>query len=103
MVEPILNSSIINQEVIPAILDKFSPVVTIFKAVGVIILVYILFLILKTLLSWRASHRIGKIEKNVEEINEKLSVLIAKLEPKTIDKKESTSKNEENKLVKKKK
>lgn len=95
MAEPIINSSLITEEVIPAILDKFAPLITIFKAVGIIILIYILFLILKALLDWRASHRIGKIERNVEEINEKLSVLIAQLAPKESKKKEDIPKSED--------
>ena len=78
MAEPIINTTEFIKGISPAILDKLSPLITIFKAVGIALLIYIIFLILKALFSWRASHRIKKIAKNVEEINEKMDVLIGK-------------------------
>lgn len=77
------NASAIKDEIIealsPLILDKFSPLITIFKIIGVILLIYIIFLIIKSLFKWKTSFDIGKIAKNVEEINEKLDILINKI------------------------
>lgn len=78
MAEQILNMSEIIEGLTPMLSDKLSPLVTIFKAVGIALLIYIIFLILKALFSWRASHRLKVIARNVEEINEKLDVLIKK-------------------------
>jgi len=78
MAEPILNMSEFIEGLSPMISDKFSSLITIFKAVGIVLLIYIIFLILKALFSWRAAHRLKIIARNVEEINEKLDVLIKK-------------------------
>lgn len=63
-------------ELLPPILDKISPLITIFKAVGIAVLVYIIFLIIKAFLGWRTASKIRKIDKNVEQINRKLDVLV---------------------------
>ena len=74
--------------------DKLSPLIIIFKAVGIAILVYIIFLIIRALFRWKSTLDIGKIAKNVEEINEKLDILT---------KGKSTEKTEKIKKEKKKK
>ncbi len=70
-----LGDEVINK-VMPLVLDKLSPLITLFKVVGIAILVYILFLIIKTLFKLRTSFKISKIAKNVEQINKKLDILI---------------------------
>lgn len=72
--------------------DKLSPLVTIFKAVGIAILVYIIFLIIRALFRWKSAIDIGKIAKNVEEINEKLDLLLSKRSAKIELKNEKTEK-----------
>ena len=78
MADAIINTTELIKGISPMLSDKLSPLVTIFKAVGIALLIYIIFLILKALFSWRASHRLKIIAKNVEEINEKMDVLIKK-------------------------
>lgn len=65
-------------ELLPPILDKISPLITIFKAVGIAVFVYIIFLIIKAFLGWRTASKIRKIDKNVAEINKKLDLLVKK-------------------------
>ena len=76
--EPILDPGAITKELLPGILDKLSPLVTIFKALGIVLIVYFIFLILKALFSWKSASRVRRIAKNLEEINEKMDVLISK-------------------------
>ena len=60
----------------PAIMDKISPLFTVFKALGIVVIIYILFLIIKSILSWRDHSRLKKIAQNVEQINDKISSII---------------------------
>ena len=67
-----------------SILDKLAPLMTIFKAVGIAILVYVLFLIIRALFKWRTMHKVVKIAKSVEEISQKLDIISAKSSSGTI-------------------
>lgn len=62
------------------LLPSISPLITIFKVVAIVLLFYIIFLILRALFRWKTSLDIGKIAKNVEQINGKLDILISRLE-----------------------
>ena len=81
--------------------DKLSPLVTIFKAVGIAILVYIIFLIIRALFRWKSAIDIGKIAKNVEEINDKLDLLLGKKRIEIKEEKEKTEKIKKEKKGKK--
>lgn len=72
----ILNMSELGREISEKLFSSISPLVTIFEVVGIALLVYIIFLVIKALFRWRAVSKIGKIAKSVEQINEKLDVLI---------------------------
>jgi hypothetical protein len=48
------------------------------KAIGIAILVYIIFLIIRSISQIRISSRIKSIAKNVEEINSKLDSIVGK-------------------------
>jgi len=82
MADPLINTSALTQgvvkQILPSITDSLSPLIFIFKAVGIALLIYILFLILKALFSWRSAHRLKKIVKNLEKINDKLDIIISK-------------------------
>ena len=52
--------------------------VSIGKAVGIAVIVYIAFLIIRSIVQIKYSLRIKKISQNVEEINKKMDVLIGK-------------------------
>tara|TARA_Y100000310_G_scaffold338341_1_gene427707 strand:+ start:1045 stop:1338 length:294 start_codon:yes stop_codon:yes gene_type:complete len=70
------------QSLEPLLLDKLSPLITIFKAVGIAILIYVVFLIIRALFRWKMVSKIKKISKDVSEINQKLDLLIKKPEAK---------------------
>lgn len=98
MVNEVLNASDVAsnlwESMKPLLLDKVSPLVTIFKAVGIAILIYVAFLIIRALFRWKSTVNIGKISKNVQDINNKLDLLIGKNKKEIIKKK----KREKNKL-----
>lgn len=103
--EPIIDPSIISKELLPGILDKLSPLITIFKALGIVLIVYFIFLILKALFSWKSASRVRRIAKNLEEINEKMDILISKQSSrkKEIPEKEEGKEDKESKENKEKK
>lgn len=72
--------------------DKISPLIVILKAVGIAVLVYIIFLIIRALFRWKSTFDIGKIAKNVGEINEKLDLILGKKSAKIELKDEKTEK-----------
>lgn len=78
MVDVSLNMSELWESMAPAVIDRLSPLISIFKAVGIAVLIYVIFLIIRALFRWRTVSKIGKIAKNVGEINEKLDILISK-------------------------
>lgn len=77
-VSSVVNMTELTNELSGFILDKFSPLVTIFKILGVVIIIYVIFLIIKALFRWKTAWDIGKIARNVEEINAKMNMLIEK-------------------------
>jgi len=54
------------------------------KIAGILIIIYVIFIIIKALLSLGKAHRIKKISNNVEEISKKLDILIRNLKPKKV-------------------
>lgn len=78
------------------ILQAIGPLITIFEIIGIAILVYIIFLILRVLFRWRTMSKVVKMAKNVEQINSKMDVLIEKM-----DKISLKEKDKENKKIKK--
>lgn len=93
----IVNMSEIAGSLNKSLLDAISPLVTIFKIVGIALLVYIIFLILRAFFKWKSAVNISKISKDVEEINKKMSLLIEKindLNKKTVEKESKQEKND---------
>ena len=86
MAEPIINATEFIAGLSPALLDKLSPIFTIFKAIGIILLIYIIFLIIRAIFRWKTSFDISRISRNVEEINNKLDILIKREEKPKIEK-----------------
>jgi len=89
----IVNMTDIAAQLNKVLMDSISPLVTLFQIVGIALLVYIIFLILKAIFNWKTMAKISKLAKNVEEINSKMDVLIEKIDK--IGKKEA--KKEKNK------
>ncbi len=79
----------------PLIAKQLGPLMTIFKAVGIAVLVYVIFLIIRAIFRWRSTSKIVKISKDVSEINQKLDILISSRKSKSIE-------PEKNKTIKKK-
>jgi len=73
------NVSELSAEASEYLLDKISPLITIFEIVGIAILVYILFLIIRALFRWKTMSKVRNISKNVSQINKKLDIIIKKL------------------------
>lgn len=79
MADEILNMSEVTDSLNQTLLEAVEPLVAILQIVGIALLVYIVFLILKAFFRWRTLSKIGKMSKNVEEINNKMDVLIDRL------------------------
>jgi hypothetical protein len=79
--ESLINMTGLGDAITERLLTALSPLITIFKIVGVAVLVYVLFLIIRAFLRWRTSSRVGKISKNVKQINQKMDILIRHLKP----------------------
>ena len=65
-------------KIIPVLLDRLGPFITIFKAVGIVLMVYIVYLIYRSIVRIKDRRRLKRIEKKVFEIDAKLSKLIGK-------------------------
>lgn len=55
-----------------------STIIQISKAVGIVIIIYIIVLILRALIDMKQALRFKKLAKNVEEINQKMDILTGK-------------------------
>ncbi len=85
MVDLIQNiSALQNSSLVSTVLNKLielpgvSNLVKIFQAVGIVLLIYFIFLIIRTITQIRHNIHIKAITKNVEDINKKMDVLIDK-------------------------
>jgi len=78
--EVFLNTTEIWQSLEPSILNQLHPLITIFKAVGIAVLVYVVFLIIRALFRWRTMNKVAEIAKDVKEINKKMDALSEKSE-----------------------
>ena len=82
------------REIIVALLDKFTWLMTFIKAVGILVIIYALYLVIKIFRDMKMRSRVKKIEDKVGLIDKKLDVL---LNSKTVkidspDKKEKSEK-----------
>ena len=74
----IANNSIIPGDITNKIVGGLDNVILILKAIGVLILVYIVFLIIKWVADILRNRRIKKIYEKVNEIDEKVDMLLEK-------------------------
>lgn len=78
-----LNSSEIGKNIAenlpPQLISSLSTLMTILKAVGIVFLIYIIFLIISALFRLRDSARLKKLARNVQEINDKMNLLVEKV------------------------
>ena len=60
----------------PNIIGGLGTLITIMKAVGIIFIIYLAYLIINGVISWKGSRRIKFIEKKVKIIEKKLDLLL---------------------------
>ena len=85
MVNGVNETLIVSQlwdKILPVLMDKAGPLINIFKAVGIVLLIYIIYLIIKGIVKWKDRRRLKRIEEKVLEIDEKLDKLIGRKEKK---------------------
>ncbi len=66
----------------PTILNNFNSLLSLAKAISIVFIVYIAFLIVKTVIQTRQALRLKSIEQTLLSINENLEHLVGKKEPK---------------------
>ncbi|MBT7102021.1 hypothetical protein HN935_00750 [archaeon] len=76
--EVAMNTSGLVDQVIPVLMDKLGPFITIFKAVGIVLLVYIIYLLYRGVTRIQDRRRLKRIEKKVLDIDRKLNKLLKK-------------------------
>ena len=71
-IQDLLNGSSLT----PALSSVFGPLIPYIQAIGIAVIVYVIFLIIKSFISIRAALRDKKMAKDISEINEKLGLLL---------------------------
>jgi len=56
----------------------FDLLVKIFQVVGVLFIVYLVFMIIRAFAGWKSARKLSSIAKSVEEINSKLDAIVGK-------------------------
>lgn len=64
------------EQIIPVLMEKADFLITIFEAVGVVLLIYIVYLIVKGVWRWKDRNRLKRIEKKIDEVDAKLDKLL---------------------------
>jgi len=71
------NAPELSGQIIKTIINNLPPaVVQGAKVLGVVVIIYILFLIVRTFFQIRSARRIGKMAENIEEIKNKVDILL---------------------------
>ena len=60
----------------PELTARMGSLITIFKAVSIAFVAYVIYLLVKAVLTWKTNRRVGKIEKKVNSIDKKLDILL---------------------------
>lgn len=68
----------VSSDILKALSTVLSPVMGIIKAIGIAVLVYIIFLIIKSIYNLKTARRIKRIEEKVNEIDDKLDSITKK-------------------------
>jgi hypothetical protein len=88
----VINSSEISSILWPVVSDAISPLITLFKIVGVVVLVYLIYVIIKGILNWKRNKRIDITYEKVLEIDRKLDELLKRTAKKEIASEKSEKK-----------
>jgi hypothetical protein len=62
----------------PDILGKLGILITILQAAGVIVIIYISFLIIQVVINWRRNRKINEISENIKLMNKNLEKFLRK-------------------------
>jgi hypothetical protein len=76
--EEVINNSEIIESISSIVLDRISPFMGIFKAVSIVFIVYVGYMIIRWFFRWKDRRRLKRVEKKVDEINGKLDRLLKK-------------------------
>ena len=77
-INQVVNESVSNID-IGSVLSKlpgFSSLVKVGIGLGIVIIIYVVFLIIRSITQILYSRRFGKMTRNVEEINQKMDILL---------------------------
>lgn len=75
-----------SEPIYQAVLDALDPLMSFLKVLGIAFLIYLVFLIIKAISQIKFMRQMSLLSKNVDQINNKFSVIIKKMEKE--DKKE---------------
>lgn len=89
-----LSESPISKVLPPELVANLGTLITILKAVSIVFLVYLVFLIFTSIMNIIRNIRIKKIYNKVNEIDEKINVLIERQSKKNSGKKEDKARKE---------
>jgi len=84
------------EQVVPVLAEKLGIFVTLLKAIGIALLVYIIYLVVIAFLNWKDRKRLKRVEKKVNEIDKKLDGFLGRK-----SKEESGKKQESKEKIKK--
>jgi hypothetical protein len=71
------NAPELSGQIIKTVINSLPPaVVQGAKVLGVVVIIYILFLIVRTFFQIRSARKIRKMAENIEEINKKMDILL---------------------------
>ena len=77
---PVINQSEILKGIWASMPPQFSSgigfLITISKAIGIIFIIYLIFLVIQSIVRIREALRMKSMAKNIEEINQKLTILV---------------------------
>ena len=76
----IINSSIIPSSITDKITNDINVIFLILKAIGILIIIYVIFLIIKWVSDFIRNRRIKKIYQKVNEMDEKIDEIDTKIE-----------------------
>jgi len=71
-----MNVSEIISALPPQVTNNISTLINILKAVGILFIIYFIYLIINGVVNWRGSRRIKLIEKKVKSIERKIDLLL---------------------------
>jgi len=89
-IEGVVNASDISNALWPLVSKALSPVITIFKVVGIALLIYIIYLIIKGIFAYKRNKKIDITYEKVLEIDKKIDELLKRTpkKEKILEKKE---------------